>query len=373
MAVYIILFILLILALNVYFLVNSKNEFHLKYLFKHLLVNFLLIALLAFAKNYSKGLDYTLFFIFNLQLLASVYLYYHVTSLLSGQKKKISYYSYIFFIVFSILFVLHKFDIHILYFNEKNIIRPTMYKLAIDQNNTFIHDIFPVKQIFQISYLMFIYFKVYTLADKSPSIKDKKKFKICSYAYLSACILTVLSVLFIYYNPFHLSNQVLGFIIKFNGGLSFILFLSYFIYPTLLISILKTKLYAVPEDTTTTFLQINNLIENNDMYLDSNISINEVSISLGLNASEVRNAIKNETNDNFNMYINTLRIAYSIDLLNNNYLNKHTIESLSAKCGFNSSQSFYRTFKKIKNVTPNEYNLKQKNKTNLLLLPVKND
>ena len=55
------------------------------------------------------------------------------------------------------------------------------------------------------------------------------------------------------------------------------------------------------------------------------------------------------------MYLNTLRINYSIDFLNKDYLNKHTIESLSSKCGFNSSQSFYRTFKKLKKTTPKEY------------------
>ena len=357
MPVYIAFFILLLLVTNIYFLLNSKNEFHLKYLFKHILVNFLIFGLLAFGKNYSNGLDYTVFLIFNLQLLSSVYLYYHIYSLIAGQKKKISNYNYIFFIVLLVIFILNKFDIQILQFNE-NLKTPNFYDLEVEHKSLedFTKNFIPIKHLFQIGYLMLIYFLVNTSLAESKSIKNKTGFKIWIYTYLSLSLLSIFTILFIIYNPFYLSDQVLNILIQSNGAVSIILVLSYFTNPILFISILKTKLNNNNQaDTTTTFMQINDLIVSKEMFLDSNLAIGMVSSLLSLKDSEVREAIGNHTNDNFNMYLNTLRINYSIDFLNKDYLNKHTIESLSSKCGFNSPQSFYRTFKKLKKTTPKEY------------------
>ena len=76
---------------------------------------------------------------------------------------------------------------------------------------------------------------------------------------------------------------------------------------------------------------------------------------LGLKNSEISDSIKSIKTNNFNDYVNKFRINYSIELINDNYLDNKTIESLAFESGFNSVQSFHRVFKKFKSKTPNEF------------------
>lgn len=58
---------------------------------------------------------------------------------------------------------------------------------------------------------------------------------------------------------------------------------------------------------------------------------------------------------NFNAWINTLKISYSIELIKEGYLNDFSIEALAVTCGFNSTTTFYRAFKSQTETTPKEY------------------
>lgn len=99
----------------------------------------------------------------------------------------------------------------------------------------------------------------------------------------------------------------------------------------------------------------------NEQLLFTNPSITAIDIANKLNISQrsMFIAISDQGFNNFNDYINSLRHAYFLELLKTEDLNKFNLMTIAEKAGFNSSSSFYRTFKKHTKITPKEY-LQQK-------------
>ncbi|MDA8763104.1 helix-turn-helix domain-containing protein, partial [Flavobacteriaceae bacterium] len=57
----------------------------------------------------------------------------------------------------------------------------------------------------------------------------------------------------------------------------------------------------------------------------------------------------------FHEYLNLLKIALSIELIGQGYLNDRTIDSLSNICHFESRITFYKNFKKFTGLSPSEF------------------
>ena len=79
-----------------------------------------------------------------------------------------------------------------------------------------------------------------------------------------------------------------------------------------------------------------------------------VSRKLGITKTELSQIISSQY-DNFNSWINTIKIKQSIELMKKGFLNDYSIEALASSCGFNSVNTFYRAFKKQTGVTPKLY------------------
>lgn len=64
-------------------------------------------------------------------------------------------------------------------------------------------------------------------------------------------------------------------------------------------------------------------------------------------------------------YINEFRVEEFKSAIQNEKYSKYTLEALSEHCGFSSRASFFRSFKKVTGITPNEYikNIKTSGKT----------
>lgn len=92
-------------------------------------------------------------------------------------------------------------------------------------------------------------------------------------------------------------------------------------------------------------------------YMDSNLSLNEISDYIGITASYLSSLFVEVTGQYFSNYLNTFRIEQAKLLLQTT---GRTITEVGYKCGFNSVQSFCRSFKKLENVTPNGYRESQK-------------
>ncbi len=96
------------------------------------------------------------------------------------------------------------------------------------------------------------------------------------------------------------------------------------------------------------------LMENDRLFLQPDLNLHELSQHLQTNTAMVSAAINKVFNQNFNDYINGLRIEEFIRLYQLNG-EKYTLLSLAFESGFNSKATFNRAFKKIKGSSPKEY------------------
>lgn len=120
--------------------------------------------------------------------------------------------------------------------------------------------------------------------------------------------------------------------------------------------ILDSKKYEnAQNDDIDVFEVLNNLILSNKLFLNSNYSIVNLSADSNISINKIREKIKESGCNNYSEFINSFKINYANSLINEGYLDKFSIESLSKVSGFQSDVTFYRIFKKINGCTPKEY------------------
>ena len=91
------------------------------------------------------------------------------------------------------------------------------------------------------------------------------------------------------------------------------------------------------------------------VYLDPNISISQLSKSLGISNEKLSFVINKKFNVNFRDFLNSYRINLAKEKLLQLKNSHQTILSISYDSGFNSQASFYRAFKKFEGVSPKNY------------------
>lgn len=101
--------------------------------------------------------------------------------------------------------------------------------------------------------------------------------------------------------------------------------------------------------------KLNHLMSQDSLYLQSELSLNELAQHLKTNSRELSNCINQVFSKNFNDYINGLRIAEFENQIKNKANDQFTLLSIAFDCGFNSKATFNRAFKKAKGITPKEY------------------
>lgn len=94
---------------------------------------------------------------------------------------------------------------------------------------------------------------------------------------------------------------------------------------------------------------------NDQLYLETDCSIEKIANRIDHPKNKVSRAINGGLKVSFNDYLNSLRIGYSKDLLNNYNPVTETIEGVGYSSGFNSKASFYRAFKKFTSQTPTDF------------------
>ncbi|WP_395061020.1 helix-turn-helix domain-containing protein [Flavobacterium sp.] len=106
------------------------------------------------------------------------------------------------------------------------------------------------------------------------------------------------------------------------------------------------------------FLAIEKYIENNNRFLDSELTLELLASELKLSTSSLSNSINKESSYNFSDYINSLRVEKAKEYLISSDFKKYTILSIGLECGFNSKSTFYSSFKKFTDSTPSEFRIK---------------
>lgn len=92
---------------------------------------------------------------------------------------------------------------------------------------------------------------------------------------------------------------------------------------------------------------------NSKIYLNPNLNLDMISNDLSIPKHAISNIFKEHYKTNFHMYVAKLRIAYAIELMNDQpFL---SIDFIATSSGFNSKPSFNKYFKLIMKITPSEY------------------
>jgi len=117
----------------------------------------------------------------------------------------------------------------------------------------------------------------------------------------------------------------------------------------------KNPLVKIKKEKSKGFCKLENHIKVNKSYLNSNLSLEILSIELNLSEGYISQLINKNSNLSFNDYINTLRINDSKSMLIDLNYNNYTISAIGLEAGFNSKSSFYSAFKKFTGKTPVEY------------------
>ncbi|MDD5150483.1 MAG: helix-turn-helix domain-containing protein [Flavobacterium sp.] len=100
---------------------------------------------------------------------------------------------------------------------------------------------------------------------------------------------------------------------------------------------------------------LNEAIEKNQLFTNSELTLVELAESLEVNPNYLSQVINTFEEKNFYDYINSKRVELFLKLVAIPENKKYTILSLAFDCGFNSKYSFNKHFKKITNQTPSEY------------------
>jgi AraC-like DNA-binding protein len=100
------------------------------------------------------------------------------------------------------------------------------------------------------------------------------------------------------------------------------------------------------------------IMENEKPYLKSNLSLSDLSLSLGISSHNLSEAINTKLNKSFYDFINYYRIEEVKKMLKDEKYSSSPVLSIAFEAGFNSKTAFNTIFKKITGVTPTEFRRK---------------
>jgi AraC-like DNA-binding protein len=101
--------------------------------------------------------------------------------------------------------------------------------------------------------------------------------------------------------------------------------------------------------------QLNALLYKNSYFNNPEFSLKDLALVLNIPISHLKFVFKYHSKLSFSDYKKISRIQNSLKLINNNYLAKNTLESLSKDVGFKSYNPFFTSFKDVVGKSPHEY------------------
>ncbi|QLE00949.1 helix-turn-helix domain-containing protein [Galbibacter sp. BG1] len=98
------------------------------------------------------------------------------------------------------------------------------------------------------------------------------------------------------------------------------------------------------------------LFEENNQFLDSEITLNRLSKQINSNSSYVSKVINHSKGQNFSNYVNSLRINYSIQKLKeNSKFRRYKIRVIAEECGFKSAETYSKKFYGLYGIYPSYF------------------
>lgn len=101
--------------------------------------------------------------------------------------------------------------------------------------------------------------------------------------------------------------------------------------------------------------EISALFQREQLYLDPELNLAQLSKRMSLNRIEVSELINNGFGKNFNDFVNHYRIEQFKERLKKGDHQQMSLVGIAFDCGFNSKATFNRVFKKVVQLTPTQY------------------
>ena len=346
------LIVFLIVAVSVFKKRSDKNKFHLDYFLYHILLLFLIPVLYILLHYYNALLDRFYFTLgAGIHILSFVYMLLHIESSVKGYRAQINLHHVIPCIVFILFAILNLFDIYVFPYPT---VQSQFYDIKIVNPSSFNNILF-IKQITSVYLYAYLVNSYRKNIKKSATVKKKNIYTIWVYSYISLFILSVLSNSALFYGFFDSSYD---YILIPTHTVITIMNIFYFIAtPSALhyLPLIKVDNILYLENENAHFNDLKALFEDDNIFLDKDLSLRSVSLVSGLSEITIRKLIKSSTQLNFNDFVNKYRVDYAITVMKSGFLNVNLITALGEKSGFKSNHTFYRAFKKLKHHTPSNY------------------
>lgn len=88
------------------------------------------------------------------------------------------------------------------------------------------------------------------------------------------------------------------------------------------------------------------------IFLRSNLTLDELSLEMGMSKKALSSFLNNRLNQNFYFYVNSFRIDKARNLLQSSDL---SIKEIAFECGFVNDSHFNRIFKQHVGITPKQF------------------
>ena len=98
-------------------------------------------------------------------------------------------------------------------------------------------------------------------------------------------------------------------------------------------------------------------MEDQQPYLNSELKVQDVADALGTNRTYVSNCIRSQRDCSFSQFVNIYRVEYAKQMLRQHPDKK--MSAVATESGFTTESHFFRTFKTVTGMTPNEWRTQQ--------------
>lgn len=119
--------------------------------------------------------------------------------------------------------------------------------------------------------------------------------------------------------------------------------------------IFQKRIELTDEQKEQNTLVLNKLMENDKVYLDSQLSLNKLSKLSSIPSRQLSQFIQATFSKKYKEYVNSYRVAHAQQMLTHKNSLNFTMYSIAFDSGFNSESSFYKIFKQQTGLTPKQY------------------
>ena len=115
----------------------------------------------------------------------------------------------------------------------------------------------------------------------------------------------------------------------------------------------KGSTVSLPEDADKMLHSLKKLMEDDQLFLNPNLTIEDIAAELGTNRVYISRVVNQLMHETFRDYVNRLRIRYAKQYMRQNPA--HNQEAVATSCGYQDAASFNRKFHQLTGMTPREW------------------